>query len=65
MSQKWKSKVDWRLLDQYDPQSLEMDDFEDEDLDEAVRKRMERQSLFLKFAEKLPAGTPRYEQEDS
>ncbi len=41
----------------------EMDDFEDEDNDEAVRKRMERQALSLKYADKLPSGKPRYEDE--
>jgi hypothetical protein len=56
---KWRTKIDWRAMTEYDPQSLMGDSYEDEDAEEEVRKKMSRKALIQKAHDSLgPAVDP-------
>ena len=50
--QKWRSKVQWHLCDQYDIRALDEEDMAVGPVDEEVRKRLETKALFNKYLSK-------------
>ena len=50
--QKWRSKVQWHLCDQYDIRALDEEDMAAGAVDEEVRKRLETKALFNKHLNK-------------
>ena len=50
--QKWRSKVQWHLCDQYDIRALDEEDMAVGAVDEEVRKRLETKALFNKYLNK-------------
>ena len=50
----WRTKVNWRALERYDPQSVDVAEFEDQEADEEIREEMERRALWSKYEGKLP-----------
>ena len=54
--QKWKSKVNWELCDQYDIRALDAEELIIPDADEEVRHRLERMALFQKYLDKANVG---------
>ena len=51
-SGKWKSKVKWHLADEYDALALEGAELIIDEADDEVRKRMEKKTLFSRYATK-------------
>ena len=52
-SGKWKSKVKWQLLQEYDVQALESSDWSIPSADAEVSDRLQRRALFAKHLNKL------------
>ena len=54
--QKWKSKVQWELCDQYDVRALDENELTMPGADEEVRLRLEKKALFNKYLAKAQEG---------
>ena len=50
--QKWKTKVQWAIADEYDALALQTSDVMIEEADDEVRKRLEKKALFQKYLDK-------------
>ena len=57
-SKSWKTKVRWTLLDEYDVEKLDNDDWPIDAVDDEVKERMTRKALFAKSLAKVEEAAP-------